>query len=134
MWSDNVLTLYHGCDENSADSIVAPTDGTPNGISLSHCSSATDFGRGFYTTTFLHQAQQWANLKLASLPRTRAAVVRFTVARPLIGGLANMAFVRDSTPPPSDYWDLVAHCRSGNAHDKDGVSGRFYVSSTAPFP
>ena len=37
-----------------------------------------------------------------------------------------MAFVRDGTPPPSDYWDLVAHCRSGNAHDKNRVFGDFY--------
>ena len=129
MWTDNDLTLYHGSDESAANAISTPVGGAPNGIDLALCSPATDFGQGFYTTTNLHQAQQWANMRIAGLPpgsSTRAAVVGFTVTRDSMAGLAHMAFVRHGRPPNSDYWNLVAHCRSGGAHDRNNVTGDFY--------
>lgn len=51
MWTDNDLTLHHGCDELVAVSISMPSGGNPNGVNLALCGPATDFGRGFYTTT-----------------------------------------------------------------------------------
>lgn len=129
MWTDNDLTLYHGSDESAALAISTPSGGTPNGVNLAFCSPATDFGRGFYTTTNLHQAEQWANTRLAGLPpasSTRAAVVSFTVTRDSMARLAHIAFVRDDRPPGSDYWNLVAHCRTGAAHDRNKNAGAFY--------
>lgn len=63
------LILYHGTDDKSAREIIA------HGIDLSLCSPLTDFGRGFYTTTNLEQAKNWAVLKATKLrPRNPKAI------------------------------------------------------------
>ena len=43
-----------------------------------------------------------------------------------MAGLDHMAFVREDFAPNSDYWQLVAHCRSGNNHARAGTSRAAY--------
>lgn len=130
MWEDNDLEVYHGCEEESASTLIGGSAGAPHGIDLARCRATTDFGRGFYTTTNLHQAEQWANTRVRPLPgggMTRAAVVAFSIQRGSISGLEHMAFVREGNPPGSDYWELVAHCRAGGNHRKGGGTGFYDV-------
>ena len=121
MWANDPLKVYHGCDDVSAVRI-APAGGG-HGIALASGSPATDFGQGFYTTTNVHQAEQWANRRFRvarSRGATCAAVVEVTIDRDGLAGLEHMAFVRGDGAPDSDYWRLVAHCRSGTDHGRIG--------------
>ena len=118
MWTNQSLKVYHGCDDLSAKGIVA------HGIRLASGSPTTDFGQGFYTTTNVHQAEQWANRRFhtgKAHGATSAAVVEFTIDRNDIAVLEHMAFVREDFAPNSDYWQLVAHCRGGNDHARAGT-------------
>jgi hypothetical protein len=74
----------------------------------------TDFGRGFYTTTRLHQAKQWANSRVRRIlapngPTPQAIVLSFTLDRNRLAKLDTLVFVR----PTRDYWRLVNDCRNG---------------------
>lgn len=87
-----------------------------------------DFGQGFYSTTNVHQAQQWANRRYQVRRRhgvASAAVVRFDIDQEAIASLDHLAFVRQDLAPNSDYWQLVAHCRRGNDHGRVGAR-QFY--------
>src|SRR5438477_9697881 len=57
--------LWHGCLKSDLKSIR-------NGIDPTKCDLATDFGRGFYTTTVRRQARMWAWKRFLDLrPRRR---------------------------------------------------------------
>ena len=119
MWGNDPLSVFHGCDDLAAQSI-APVGGG-HGVVLESGSPAKDFGQGFYTTTNVHQAEQWANRRLHTARRRgakRAAVLRFTIEREALAKLDHMAFVRGDVAPNSDYWQLVSHCRSGKDHGR----------------
>ena len=128
MWSNQPLRVYHGCDDLSASEIV-PTGGG-HAINLASGSPTTDFGQGFYTTTNVHQAEQWANRRYQmgqGRGARSAAVVEFTIDRHAMACLDDMAFVREGFAPGSDYWQLVANCRGGNDHARAGKSGYYDV-------
>ena len=128
MWSNQPLKVYHGCDDVSASKIV-PTIGG-HAIDLARGRPATDFGQGFYTTTNVRQAEQWANRRYhfgQAQGAKSAAVVGFTIDRDAMASLDDMAFVRDDFAPNSDYWQLVAHCRGGNDHARVGTRGYYDV-------
>ena len=83
-----------------------------HGIHLSLCRPLADFGQGFYTTTNLHQAKNWARLRCLRLPTGRATVLAFDVDRNLLARPDILCFVTESlSPPHTDYWDLVHYCR-----------------------
>ncbi|MGJ5026520.1 DUF3990 domain-containing protein [Bradyrhizobium sp. HKCCYLS2038] len=75
------------------------------------CRPFTDFGQGFYVTTNLHQAKQWANTRVISRPNPGlvAIVMQFQLRRDWLASLESLSFIR----PASDFWDLVADCRIG---------------------
>ena len=128
MWSNQALKVYHGCDDVSAKRIVRGRGGGHR-ISLASGSPATDFGQGFYTTTNVHQAEQWANRQFymgQGRGATSASVLEFTIDRDAMANLEHMAFVREDVAPDSDYWQLVAHCRSRNDHARKGPLGKGY--------
>jgi hypothetical protein len=56
-WTNGDLPLFHGTDDVSASAILS------RGVDLRRCSPLTDFGRGFYTTTNLEQAKNWARIR-----------------------------------------------------------------------
>ena len=77
-WTDGPLVVYHGTDNAAASSIFK------NGIELSLSQPFTDFGAGFYTTTSLPQAQNWADercrrIRINSRVTTGSAVVKFHI-------------------------------------------------------
>jgi hypothetical protein len=117
-WNNDKLTLYHGTDTLSlALNPNMPYSFTvgqviPFTVDLSLCRPATDFGQGFYVTTSLHQAKEWANAKQGRVAGGSLAVVlRFDVDRNWLAGQDTLVFVRGV----QDYWDFVAHCRGGLA-------------------
>src|SRR5271166_1709919 len=114
------LTVYHGTDDISLG-IPGVTTRTPNPLSgfvvnLGRGRPITDFGQGFYTTTDLHQAREWANARvlrvLAPTQTHRAVVIAFDLDREWLASLEALAFVRPILPP-ADFWNLVTDCRNG---------------------
>jgi hypothetical protein len=108
-WTNSDLPLYHGTDDNAAARIVS------EGVDLTKCSPLADFGRGFYTTTNLEQAKNWASLKAKRIrrkqPSARGAVLGMSVDRNWLGKLDSLAFVRSAAEV--DYPTFVRFCRSG---------------------
>ena len=103
-WNNGDLVVYHGTDMASLPNLQA-------GIRLSHCKPMTDFGQGFYTTTNLHQARQWANLRARRIrprqPTPVALVVEYRIARPALAALRHLAFITEGR----DYFDLINYAR-----------------------
>lgn len=128
VWSSGGLTVYHGTDVVSA-SLPNIVLGQPVnfGIRLNLCRPGTDFGQGFYTTTSLHQARQWANSKVRRVRRrthTSGIVLQFDLDRDRLAALESLVFVR-AIP---DFWDFVTHCRSGGAvHGRRGATTKYDV-------
>jgi hypothetical protein len=118
-------TLYHGTTLASANAIMN------GGPLLAMCRANTDFGLGFYLTTYLHQARNWVNTRIqpwagpSSNPAKIAAVLAFAVDWDRLAGLESMAFVIAGSYPDSDFWDFVAHCRGGGYHDQRGGATRW---------
>ena len=114
---------------------MTPANTNQHGIDLAYSAPLTDFGRGFYTTTYLDQAKNWANdrcLKIRNALRgllqppklVLATVLRFEVDRNEIAKLQWLSFVREN----QDYWDFVQYCRQGRGSHRptgnyDIVSG-----------
>jgi hypothetical protein len=110
-WSDPPLRLFHGTDTTalpagSSLSVFAPISFLVN---ILVCRPFTDFGQGFYVTSNLHQARQWANAKVVRTPgSSRAVVLEFRSDRDWLASLDALCFVR----PIQDFWDLVHDCRN----------------------
>ena len=131
-WQNNPLALYHGCDDDSANNIRTPGSGYSHGIQLAYGRPLLDFGRGFYTTTNLLQAKHWANSRIRRLrrvdPNQYAVVLRFEVDRNLLAMLQTLCFVTEGmTPPQTDYWELVRHCRLGLGNHRPTGGGNYDV-------
>jgi hypothetical protein len=121
-WTNGALPLFHGTDDAAARAILH------SGIDLRRCSPVTDFGRGFYTTTNLDQAKNWARIRAARAGSTsvKGAVIAMDVSRDWLATLQCLVFVRDV--PEAGYPDFVRHCRGGRAPhrlsaDYDAVYG-----------
>ena len=109
-WTNGPLVLYHGTDLVSAANILSTT-----GVQCSLGKALTDFGRGFYTTTNLHQARNWANQRCRVLarrpgPHPVAVVVELRIDRSQLARLLYLTFVTEDTG--GDFWNLVGDCRS----------------------
>lgn len=118
--------LYHGTSSGHLTRLLSGGSARVSTLLGAHY---TDFGQGFYLTTFLHQAKNWANLKCQPWHRPSsskiAAVVAFRVNWSQLASLKHIAFVTQGSLPPSDYWDFVSNCRtsgtsgSGATHSFD---------------
>ena len=105
-WTNQDLRLYHGTVDVHVQSVLG-------GIDLNHPAMrrAHDFGPGFYTTSWLRQAQKWAaTLPKRRFPGTHPAVVYFTIPRDVMSRLECGWFVR-GTESDEDYWALIEHFR-----------------------
>lgn len=113
-WFNPPLRAYHGTDTDAL--------GVPYGASLTRrtmiaftpnlalCRPFTDFAQGFYLTTRLHQAREWANAKVLRTPApTTAVVLEFRLDRDQLAALEAICFVRET----SDFWNFVHDCRGG---------------------
>ena len=70
-WTNQPLILFHGCAASALQPVNPGgigTAGAPHNIQLPLCRPLTDFGRGFYTTTYEHQAKQWATPTFGASP------------------------------------------------------------------
>jgi hypothetical protein len=111
-WTNPPLRVYHGTDSNSVGLVARGAGLPPFAVNLALCRPFSDFGQGFYTTTRLHQARQWANMRVLRAPRQGnpfAVVIRFDLDRDWLASLESLAFVR----PIRDFWRLVTDCRHG---------------------
>jgi hypothetical protein len=107
----------------------------PFRVNLARCRPYTDFGQGFYVTTNLHQAEQWANtratagnvaLTAGSAP-TVALVLQFCLSRDWLASLESLSFVVEAP----DFWALIDDCRgrfpphqrTGRQKEYDAVYG-----------
>lgn len=130
VWTNAPARVYHGTTLAAAYNIIAQATrlGT-NGIDRTLGRLDADFGQGFYVTTVLHQAQQWANNKVrdAQAPTLllnitsadTAAVLIFDMDRDIAGDGDNLTFVVED----SAFHEFVlfnrlrnsAHARGGGA-------------------
>ena len=104
IWSDRDIVLYHGTLDTHVASIL-------HGVNLAQCKHLRDFGRGFYTTTNLSQAERWANDRAAQSQGAAPAVIAFTVERNDLASLDTLFFIR-GTAAAVDFWSFVRFCRS----------------------
>jgi Protein of unknown function (DUF3990) len=111
VWVNGPVVVYHGTDEISARNIQN------NGIQLALCRPAADFGRGFYVTSNLHQAEQWANQKMGHLPQGSAArlaaVLTFDLDRDAAADLDDHLTFVIADPA---FHDFVIYNRLGGPH------------------
>lgn len=115
VWKNSPITLYHGTDDLSVVSIIPPSLPMRHSVKLGRCSTLTDFGKGFYTTSNLHQAKNWANNRYRRTlatpkPASYAVVLQFDVDRDILAALNTLCFVTEGSS--SDYWDFITHCRN----------------------
>ena len=114
-WTNGPLILYHGTTDDAATAISKPSRAWPHGIDFDLCKPLRDFGRGFYLTTVLRQAESWADRKFRQHQKSKqaacSAVLRFEVDRNQLAPLLSLCFVTDNSNP--DYWDFVYYCRRG---------------------
>jgi hypothetical protein len=117
-WGNKSLRAFHGTDSDSLTTgsglSAPPTVGSQFSFvpKLALCRPFTDFGQGFYVTTRLHQARQWANARVRRKKASpaislKAVVIEFAFDRDWLASLDALAFVRDT----DEYWDLVTDCR-----------------------
>lgn len=119
-WSSGSLKVYHGTDTQSlaAYGQISHNSVLTNfTVNLAICRPITDFGQGFYTTTSLHQAREWANTRVRGktlapgAQPTLGVILQFDVDRGLLATQESLVFVQ----PIQDFWDFVTHCRAGLA-------------------
>jgi hypothetical protein len=114
VWENQDIVLYHGTTKTNAELIQA------NGIDLAEASPKSDFGRGFYTTTSLRQAKNWA-WRQADRLRDVPSVLSYTISREEISRLDTLWFV-NGNHDAEDFWAFVFHCRQGNpGHGRSGT-------------
>jgi len=112
-WNDQDIVLYHG-------TLAAHVGSIFQGVNLNRCKHLRDFGRGFYTTTKLTQAERWANDLAVQTAGAVPAVIEFRVERHRLALLEALFFVRGAGTAV-DFWSFVQFCRSsatdhGRAH------------------
>lgn len=104
-WSNGPMTVYHGTDDLSANRIRL------GGLDPNPTNDKRDFGKGFYVTTSLHQAQQWAN-QHSRRKKRYPEVLEYRLHRDAIEGLSHLTF----TMATADFYDFVDYCRQGHAN------------------
>jgi hypothetical protein len=100
------ITVFHGTDHLSGNAIRL------NGLDRKRFNARTDFGWGFYVTTSLHQAQQWANQKCRLKSSLNPEVLEYHLLRDEIEKLVHLAFITET----DDYHEFVEYCRPGGSN------------------
>jgi hypothetical protein len=108
-WSDQDVVLYHGTLAAHVGSIL-------QGVNLNRCKHFRDFGRGFYTTTKLTQAERWANDLAVQTAGAALAVIESRVERHSLAMLEALFFVRGAGTTV-DFWSFAQFCRSSATDD-----------------
>ena len=117
-WINDDMVLYHGCSDlslfpNNSNGIVV--SGGPHNISHNSNNAAqrADFGPGFYATSWLHQAKNWANQRVNKLrgrhPNVKAVILSMHIERNRFASLESLVFISDR----DNYYAFVQYCRRG---------------------
>lgn len=126
LWNNAPLMAYHGTILSELSRYQPVESGKPLlgfQVDLNRCRPMTDFGRGFYVTSSLKQARNWANIK-AGRKRSQAVVLAFELDRDWLASLQSLCFVISDTP----FYDLVEDCRNGTApHQRSGSQASYDV-------
>lgn len=93
------MKLYHG----STVGVKVPD--------LQKCRSETDFGRAFYTTTSLEQAEQWAKIKRKRVNAQTAVISEFEFDEKLL--FAEDYTIRHFEKATKDWLEFVRDNRRG---------------------
>lgn len=115
-WNNPEIVLYHGTLKEHLQNIVA------NGVDTSVGRPNTDFGRGFYATTWLTQAEQWAETVGADEGKPHG-ILELRVDRLALRSLRSLAFIRGGQDAV-DFWSFVAYCR--NKYQRAPETHRYY--------
>ncbi|WP_415020868.1 DUF3990 domain-containing protein [Aestuariivirga sp.] len=102
--------MYHGSVYSHFQQYkLSPGHSIPSfGVDLSRCRPRTDFGRGFYLTTSLEQAEKWANIKsLRSRSADQPLILEFNIDLEVFCKLDYLWFVRAS----DEFNAFVRRCR-----------------------
>jgi hypothetical protein len=104
------MKLYHGSTQNVKKPIVER--GRPS----------TDFGKGFYTTTNIEQARDWALIRKRNAGGGAKAIISIYEADDDL--LEKVFYDTLRFNMPDDKWlAFVVDCRKGVPHDHDIVFG-----------
>jgi hypothetical protein len=125
-WSNQPVRLFHGTTRVSAEQIYQQVDPFRG-------RKKTDFGCGFYTTSWFEQARDWAIFLSTTTPGGSPAVITFEVDRLAFSVLETLCFVRGAVDA-HDYWALVNHCRKGGCHYASNNWYDIVVGPVAAFP
>lgn len=102
-----MIRLYHGSTVAVRKPSLRP--GRPN----------ADFGKGFYTTSNLEQAERWAHIKQEREEAERAVVSVYEFDESLCPDLN----IRKFTGADESWLLFVADCRKSRPHEYDLVQG-----------
>lgn len=118
-WTNAPAMVYHGTTYTQAAQIVA------HGVDPAKGRTAADFGQGFYVTTVLGQAQEWANQKARTAGgNERAAVLVFNIDRDLMGARGDhLVFL---VPSPA-FYEFVLFNRLDNPRHGRGLKAPYDV-------
>jgi RHS repeat-associated protein len=108
--ADGVINFYHGTSKARGDAI------RQGGIDLSQAASKADFGAGFYTTTSLRQASQWAAKRFGD----SADILHFSISTRELAKFSSRSFGPGQIDEAFEMFKLG---RSGGKHGFDVVSG-----------
>jgi hypothetical protein len=102
------LTLYHGTIPAHAEAML--TDQT---IKFEACARRSDFGQGFYTTSVLEQARDWADKRTKrEVGGGPGTVLKVDVEVDQLAALRLRAFAMAAESDPNGYWEFVRWHRS----------------------
>lgn len=104
-WRNQDLVLFHATTLEAAENI------RDRGVRFITRSQTSEFGQGFYATTNIEQARDFARKKEKNAGQPRS-IVSFSIDRERLARLDTLAFVRGSEDA-LDFWSLVRYCRSG---------------------
>jgi hypothetical protein len=104
-----MIKLYHGSTMAVRKPSLRP--GRPN----------ADFGKGFYTTSNLEQAERWAHIKQEREESERAVVSVYEFDESLLE--SNDLNIRRFTGADEPWLYFVADCRKSRPHEYDLVQG-----------
>jgi len=126
VWTNQPIRLFHGTTKRYAELVTKKVDHTRG-------RARTDFGTGFYTTTWFDQARSWSIGIATGVPGETPAVVCFEVDRLALSDLEALYFVRGASDA-EDYWALVNHCRRGGFHHSSSIWYDVVVGPVAALP
>jgi hypothetical protein len=123
-WTNQNLVVYHGTNDLHAPTVL-------QAVRVAAGRAATDFGRGFYTTTNFWQANSWGQRSAAMSRGSLPVVIRFDLNRDAVATLHSLFFIRGDARW-QDYWSFAGYCRARNPDHGRVVNGGMFDIVAGP--